>query len=357
MPLFQDLIHRAKQLNQAPTCPQTLHAQQGRYKIIHQALKIPNLPAPLHYLNFYNLIGQPQAPIFQQSHLHITRPLDVATVLVSTSLHSVGHFHAYDIEQQCHFKDTVFDFETREHLSGQLDHLHLVRQDDELSFDLSIQPLEKGHSMYQLPWSLGQFWSINCQCRGQLQQAGTLYEIDQIGVFEYARSIHFAYLPFAFYTYQLIQLNDHQQIILLQLRNPLNSILYSKCYLKDLKTHDVRVYAHHVEFTTTRLYPIVQTPNHQSMYLPRNFKWSVKTKDIELQIQAEARGDFKFGLGAGFVGSFSYQVDLNGKVFQGEHGYCEYIDCRALKYQEIEETHSINLKTDQSIIITTKNKK
>ena len=31
MQLFQDLINRAKQFNQAPTCPEQLHAQQGRY--------------------------------------------------------------------------------------------------------------------------------------------------------------------------------------------------------------------------------------------------------------------------------------------------------------------------------------
>ena len=63
MQLFHDLLDQSKQLNQAPFQAQlAYHAQKGRYKTIHQGLIIPNLPAPLHYLNFLSIIGQPNAP-------------------------------------------------------------------------------------------------------------------------------------------------------------------------------------------------------------------------------------------------------------------------------------------------------
>lgn len=357
MQLFQDLINRAKQFNQAPTCPEQLHAQQGRYKIIHQALKIPNLPAPLHYLNFYSLIGQPRAPIFEQSHLNITQALDVATVLVSTSMHSVGHFHAYDIQQQFEYQNSLFNFDGREILSGHLPHVRFTRHDDELSLDLNIKTLDSGRCFYQLPWSLGQFWSLSCQCLGQLHYAGQTYPIEQRGVLEYARSINFAYLPFAFYVYQLIELSDTQQIIVLQLRDQFNSILYSRLYLKDFESDQVQVYDQHLELHIDRVYPLVKTPNHHSMYLPRNFHWQLNDANRVVRIAGESRGDFKFGLGAGFVGSFSYRVVLDDQVFEGEHAYCEYIDCRSLKYQELNQPEKMSAQIDQKMLAAFKNTK
>lgn len=51
-------------------------------------------------------------------------------------------------------------------------------------------------------------------------------------------------------------------------------------------------------------------------------------------VQAQSRGDFKFGLAAGYVGSFKYQLKINHHEEMGESGYCEYIDCRSLTWQE-----------------------
>lgn len=337
MQLFQDLLDRSKQFYQAPPQPVALHAQQGRYKIIHQAIKIPNLPAPLHYLNFYSLIGQPRAPIFQQPHLNIQKPLQVATVLASSSMHSVGHFHAYDIAQDCSFQEQQFQFAEREQLSGQLPYLKLERQDSELSFKLNIQSLDLVSYFCQLRWSLGQYWSLPCQCQGQVIYKDQVYAIDQLGVVEYGRAIDFSWLPLAFYIYQLIPLSDTQQLIVLQLRDQFNLVLYSRLYLKNIATGQVQIFDKNLCLEIQRLYPCVRTPNDQSMYLPRVFCWSLQQHDIKIDICGQSRGDFKFGLAAGFVGSFSYQVVINGQKFEGEHGYCEYVDCRSLKYQELKQ--------------------
>ena len=66
MQLFPDLFDQSKQLSQAPFQAQlAYHPPKGRYKIIHQGLIIPDLPAPLHYLNFRSLMGQPNVPILR----------------------------------------------------------------------------------------------------------------------------------------------------------------------------------------------------------------------------------------------------------------------------------------------------
>ena len=336
MQLFQDLFDRSKQYHQAPFQSPLLHAQQGRYKIIHLAIKIPNLPAPLHYLNFYSMIGQPRAAIFQHPHLHIRQPLDVATVLVSSSVHSVGHFHAYDIAAECHLNAQNFAFAQREKVLGNTQNFELLREDDELCIRLQIQGLDLISYFYQLRWSLGQYWSIPCQCHGEVKYQGKTYPIQQLGVLEYARNINFAYLPLAFYTYQLIPLSETQQLIVLQLRDPLNSVIYSRLYLKNVVNKQLEIYDQGLYFKVTKLYPVVKTPNDQMMYLPRVFDWHLKNENLDVVIQGQSRGDFKFGLGAGFVGSFSYSAYINGQVYTGEHAYIEYIDCRNLKYQESE---------------------
>ena len=55
----------------------------------------------------------------------------------------------------------------------------------------------------------------------------------------------------------------------------------------------------------------------------------------------QSRGDYKFGLAAGYVGSFQYQLSWNEQCLQGEGGYCEYIDCRPLKWQEKNQDEKI----------------
>ena len=59
-------LNQSQQLNPKSFSKLNLayHPPKGRFKIIHQGLILPNLPAPFHYLNFISLIGQPRIPVF-----------------------------------------------------------------------------------------------------------------------------------------------------------------------------------------------------------------------------------------------------------------------------------------------------
>lgn len=121
----------------------------------------------------------------------------------------------------------------------------------------------------------------------------------------------------------------------MQLRDSFNRILQSRLYLRDASNGTVQMFDQNVHFKVHRVYPKVKTPNGHSMYLPREFEWRYLGKDgYALSVQAQSRGDFKFGLAAGYVGSFKYQVKINNEEQEGESGYCEYIDCRSLRWQE-----------------------
>ncbi|ENW26309.1 MULTISPECIES: DUF6670 family protein [Acinetobacter] len=352
MRFLQDFLDRSKQLNQTPTVSHypAYHGPNSKYKIIHQGLMIPGLPAPLHYLNFLSIIGQPNAPMLANPSAIQTNALDTATVICSTSSHMVGQLHRYSVQQDCNFDAGLFQFLDREQLSGAFPHFRLQRFDSELSFDLSIHTTQLISHFSQVRFSLAEHWSLLCYCQGTLKYKQQTYNIDSLGSFEYARSFNFPYLPLAFLTYQIINLSENRQLLLAQIRDGVNSIVQSRMYLRDLNKMQTQMFDQKVYFKVHRVYPRVTTPNGQNMYLPREFEWCYEAKDGTcIWVQGQSRGDFKFGLAAGYVGSFSYQVKINEENENGEGGYCEYIDCRPLRFQEQDKTDKLLTHLSNSV--------
>lgn len=345
MPLFQDFLDQSKQCNQAPISALPYHAQHGRYQIIHQALNLPELPAPLHYLNFFSVFGLPKS-LLCQTPSQITSPLlDTALVFSSTSAAMHAPYHYYPIAEQCYFDRLTFQFAEREKLTGSFPHFQLQRDDAELSYHLSIQTTDLVSYFTKLRFGLAEHWSVMCHCQGDIYYQGQNFNIDQLGSFDYARAVNLPYFPIAFLTYQMMNLSGQRQLIVMQTRDQFNHILQSKLYLRDLRQATSELIDQHVHFKIHRVYPKVMTPHGQSMYLPREFEWNIDHPSLgQIQIQAQSRGDFKFGLMAGYAGSFYYQLNINGQLETGQAGYCEYIDCRPLIWQE----HNKSEKTLQN---------
>ncbi|SEM13176.1 DUF6670 family protein [Acinetobacter sp. DSM 11652] len=341
MQLLMSLADDSKQLNQAPF-PLRLdyHGPRGIYKIIHQGLMIPGLPSPLHYFNFLTIIGQPNVPMLRNDYAIKTRALDTVSLITSISPHMVGHFHGYSIINDCEIKENKFVFGQREQLEGSIPNFKLIRKDNELSVDLNIQTQPIISHFTKLKLGLFDHWSLVCQCKGTVTYKEQTYKIDQLGSFEFARAINIPYLPLHFFTYQIINLIDQRQLLLAHIRNGLNQIVQSRMYLRDLKTQTSEMFDD-VYFKVHRVYPKVKTPNGHEMYLARVFEWSFENKKRKIIVKGESRGDFKFGVAAGYVGSFSYEVQIDGIQEEGQSGYCEYIDCRSLKWQEINKDEKL----------------
>lgn len=337
MRLLQDFLDRSKQLNQTPRRPEALayHPPNKNYKIVHQALILPNLPAPLRYINFFSMIGQPNIPVWANlSAIHSTA-LDTVTVQCSTSAHMLGQLNRYSVQQDCRFSENSFQFGQREWMEGAFPNFHLQRQDAELSFDLNIQTTELISHLKHLRCNLLEHWSLLCHCEGQIRYKSQHYSIQALGSFEYARSVNLPYVSVAFFTRQIINLNQDVQIIVLQSRDHFNRVIQSRLYLRNLAKMENTLFDENVFFKVHRVYPSVSTPNGQKMYLPREFEWLYRDQHGScISIQAQSRGDFKFGLAAGYVGSFSYHIRWNDELIDGEGGYMEYIDCRPLRHQE-----------------------
>ena len=92
--------NQLKLLNLNKSDALTFHPPKGLFKIVYQALILPNLPEPFHYLNFISLMGQPRIPICYNASAIDTTAIDTATVLVTTSAVSVGHLKSYSVKEQ-----------------------------------------------------------------------------------------------------------------------------------------------------------------------------------------------------------------------------------------------------------------
>ncbi|SSS05902.1 Uncharacterised protein [Acinetobacter baumannii] len=153
--------------------------------------------------------------------------------------------------------------------------------------------------------------------------------------------MHLPFLSLCFYTCQIINLNETTQITLSQIRNQWNIILFSRLDIQELGKPAV-TFTEDVNFHIHRVYPKVETPHGREMYLPREFSWQCKKNGkVIFELYAESRGDYKFGFAAGYIGSFRYQLSWNDQCLQGEGGYCEYIDCRPLRWQEKNQDEKI----------------
>lgn len=341
MPKLISQINQLQQLGLNAKEGVVYQPSRGFFKIVYQGLILPNLPAPLRYFNYISLVGQPRIPICYNAHTITTSAIDTATVLVSNSQHSEGHLKTYSIRRQCEFDSEQYKFDKTDLIEWKIPKIHLHRLDLEMGCDLTIHISENISNNSALQWGVSDYWSTLCLCEGEVFYKGQKYQVEGLGRFKHARALHLPFLSLCFYTCQIINLNETTQLAFSQIRNQWNIILCSRLDIQEFGkpvesfTEDVNLHIH-------RVYPKVRTPNGKEMYLPREFSWQCKKNGkIIFELYAQSRGDYKFGLAAGYVGSFQYQLSWNEQCLQGEGGYCEYIDCRPLRWQEKNQDEKI----------------
>ncbi|MCU4379098.1 DUF6670 family protein [Acinetobacter haemolyticus] len=332
--------NQLKQLNLNKSDALIFYPPKGLFKIVYQALILPNLPAPFHYLNFISLIGQPRIPVCYNASAVMTTAIDTATVLVSSSVATVGHLKSYSAKDQCQFDVDRYQFLNIDHIHVDAPNYYFKRFDDELSCELKVNTFAEVENHSALQWGVADYWYTRCQCEGELVYKKQKYQIAAQGVLKHARAVHLPFIAFHFFTYQIIQVYAELQIILTELRNQWNQIIFTRIEVQYDQQPSI-LYNQNVSFDVMRVYPKVRTPNGRDMYLAREFIWQYQQGDqIVFQLHGQSRGDYKFGLAAGYVGSFNYQLFWNNEAYQGS-GYCEYIDCRPLHWQEKNKTEQI----------------
>ncbi len=132
-------------------------------------------------------------------------------------------------------------------------------------------------------------------------------------------------LPVKIFSYQVINLDECQQLLLAFICYEDQPILTA-------------VYYRHIDGTSVQfngdvLFEVLKnkaepqiTPDGYSMNVPETFKWIAYHNEQQiLEIYAEVDTPYCYGLAAGFVSSYKWGGSFKGKQCQGR-GYLEFID-------------------------------
>ena len=272
-----NIVDGSLALNGIPFDPATTMAvPHGRYTTVHYGIMAPNLPSPFNFLNIITIIGQPKIPLFRNDHLIRTTALDTANLLVGTGVGTPEHFNGYSVKNECtfHHDGSYLSFGNDLVIQGAYPYFSAHRKGTRFNFDLTLEATDKVAHFARLKGGLYDHWSILCTYKGCIDHNGVTTPLDGLCTFEYARAMNLP-LPFRFFFYQIINIDESTQALFVQVLGPMNMPVQRRVYIRSLDHHG-GVYTKGFKFNVHEFQPgTVTTPNGQTMRLPATFSWQV----------------------------------------------------------------------------------
>lgn len=308
----------------------TICPPQGRYSTVHYGLMLPNLPAPHRFLNIIVVAGQPKVELFNNPQLIRTTPRDTANVLVGTSTGTPDYFQGYSLKQDCELKrdGSYLRFGQDLILEGSYPHFSARRENHDFNFNVKLNATDKIAHFGKLIGSTYEHWSLLCEYEGHIEHLGLRTPIAGLCTWEYARAININ-LPFRFFTYQILNIDETTQVLMVEVRGPLDVVVQQRIYVRSLEDHG-GIYTRGFDFTVHEYEAQrVTSPAGRSLRLPKTFSWKVDDHQGHelITIEGVANGDFQYGMAGGYAGSYSYRGRFKQRDVEGT-GYIEFIDPR-----------------------------
>ncbi|WP_084759522.1 DUF6670 family protein [Nocardia mangyaensis] len=318
-------------LSGTPFDPATpFHPPRGRYSTVHYGLMFPDLPAPLNFLDFITVIGQPKIGIWRNDHLIETSAADTACLLAGAGVQFPHQFRGYRVSRQLELAEdgSALRFGDEFRFEGSYPNYAVTYRNPEFTVDLEVRATDKVAHFAKLRGGLYDHWSLLCDYTGTVAHQGTRYELAGLSTLEYARAVAVD-LRFAFFTYQIINLDADTQVLMVELLGPLGVPVQRAVYLRSRHDHG-GVFEDGFRFDVTRLEPSARrTPNGREMRLGTEFSWAVDDNDGNelIHIDAVVNDDYVYGMAGGYVGSYRYTGSFRGRPITGT-GYVEYVGTR-----------------------------
>jgi hypothetical protein len=153
-------------------------------------------------------------------------------------------------------------------------------------------------------------------------------------MFEYARGVGVHSLPVRGtptipaerFAYHVLNLDERTQLLCGELLGPGGVVLTRSAYVRGLD--DPGSESQRVRFTVeTHADQPRRTPDGREMRLPATLRLEADEPDGTpmTRLAGECHGDWAYGLGAGFVGSYAYEGAFRGRPVSGT-AYLEYVD-------------------------------
>ncbi|WP_205527140.1 DUF6670 family protein [Solimonas sp. K1W22B-7] len=311
------------------------HVSSKRYGWTHYGVMIPDLPAPHRFFSIMGIVGTPGALAFDNDHALKDTPRRNATVVSGTAATHPAHFGSYSIDRDCEMLEdgSLVRFGKEVEIGGGYPEYRVRAEYAGFRLDLEIRNTDKVSWFMKTP--VYDHFSLLSQYRGQLRWRGKTSEVAGLCTFEYAACFSpyqlrdkplapALKLPLDFFTYQIINLDRHTQLLLTRVTMG-GATAVSRLYVRSLDGYGVRHDAT-LQVLEYREEPGI-APDGRRMRLPRRFTWDVSGDDgvPRLRIDCEVDTPFTYGLGSGYVGGYRYAGEYEGRPVSGR-GYVEYID-------------------------------
>jgi hypothetical protein len=298
---------------------------------------MPGLPEPHRAFGVMSILGTPGVRIFANDRLITTTPNDTAYVVSATSSMSREQFRAYRMGEECSFAadGSLLRFGDELTIEGSHPAFTVHRRHSEVEVRLDITATDTVTHFVRLG-SIYRHWSVLCRARGRIEHIGGTTDVEGLCTLEYATGFgpHGVVdrrlparltLPGRFFTYHVLNVDDETQLLFTYVLGPAGIPVQRAVHVRSLR-HGAATYrgGHRWDVTEYEPGPRV-TPDGRTMRLPRRFTWRVDGAAAE--IHGTTAGDWIYGLGAGFVGTYDYEGTFRGRAISG-HAYIEYIDCR-----------------------------
>ena len=337
------LFNKSYKLNGKAFAPDTPLSPPGGplRSWVHYGVMVPDLPAPHYMFNVMSVVGTPGATVFDNDFAMKESPQDTAYLISTTASMTPGQFRSYSISRECEFRSdgSLLRFGNDLEIKGAYPRWQVRRRSEDLEIVLDIEASSTVSHFAHIP-KLYDHWSLLCRYSGTLHQGDSTETVTGLCTFEYAAGAGLYSLgqsrmpargkvPLTFFTYQILNVSDRKQVLLVELLGPGGFVVQRSVYVRSLDDYG-QVYNRGVAFCVEAYEPeAATTPDGFRMRLPKRFTWHAQTDDGAplLSLSCEVAGDYEFGLGAGYVNWYRYEGTLEGEAIRG-NGYLEYIDRR-----------------------------
>jgi hypothetical protein len=303
---------------------------------VHYGVMMPGLPEPHRAFGVMAIVGTPGVRIFANDDLITTSPNDTAYVVSATSSMSGAQFRAYSVADEC---DLAVDgsrirFGNDVTIEGRHPTFTVRRDHPDVQVELEVTTSDAVTHFVRLG-GVYSHWSRLARARGRIVHHGRGADVDGLCTLEYAAGVGLhslldrrlpggATLPGRFFTYHVLNVDDETQLLFTHVLGPFGIPVQRAVHVRSL--HDgatTHRRGHRWNVTEYEAQPHT-TPDGRTMTLPRRFSWRA---DDVAEIHGSTAGDWAYGLGAGYVGTYDYEGTFRGRSISGR-AYVEYIDCR-----------------------------
>jgi hypothetical protein len=310
----------------------TPRVHERRASWVHYGVMAPGLPEPHRQFGVMAILGTTGVRCFDNDHAITTTPRDTAYVVAGTA--ADADFRAYAMSTECAlasdgsrlaFGEDELVFE------GRYPDVR-VRRAGPVPVELELAITDKVAYFSRL-CGLYDHWSLLASYRGTVGGDAVsglcTYEYARgIGPYSLAREVIPASLktPIATFTYQVLNLSARDQLLLTVAGPSWRRPLHEGAWERGLDDHGEMHRDARLTVSAHRAEPL-PTPDGRAMRMPAAWSWEVRDEAGAplAALELTARDDWRYGLGAGFVGSAAYTGTVRGREVRGS-AYVEWVD-------------------------------